>query len=105
MNEEISNSLYELIDLIDNSSVVKDIKRLKESINKDKALMQKIKAFSRDKDKLDKYELIARRQELYQNPLIKEYQTKINELNILIRQINNAFGPISPNLACKKDIF
>ena len=105
MNENITKDLDELINLIDHSDLVKDIKTLKLAITKDSTLMKQIKAFQRDKDHLNKTDLVKRRQELYQNRLVKQYQTKINELNLLIRDLNQTFKTISPDLRCQKGIF
>jgi len=100
MNQDINEALNELINEINQTEVLNNIKALKTEIKNKPELINKINNLSNAKDK---YELISNRKDLYENKLIKELQISINELNLILLNLNKKLNTLSPNPVCKKD--
>ena len=93
--EELINKTNNLIDSIDNSALVKEIKELNKKIQKDKKLLHLLEEY-----KLTKKEDI--KNQIMENSLFKEYKLKETDLNILIMSINQKLKSISGKRSCNK---
>lgn len=95
----MKDEVYNIIDNIENTSVVKRLKDVKNKIlSSDKALSL-IKRFNNAKELYEKYnnkeDFINNKKELMNNELIKEYLQLQNEINLLIIHINNRIKEIT----------
>lgn len=82
-----------LINSIDNTKQVKDIKVINKLIMEDKELLDLIKRYNETQDENLKKEIIN-------NKLFKDYKEKETELNILILDINSKLKDISNKGKC-----
>lgn len=82
-----------LLDSIDNTKQVKDIKVINKLIMEDKELLDLIKRYNETQDENLKKEIIN-------NKLFKDYKEKETELNILILDINSKLKDISNKGKC-----
>ena len=82
-----------LLDSIDNTKQVKDIKVINKLIMDDKELLDLIKRYNETQDENLKKEIIN-------NKLFKDYKEKETELNILILDINSKLKDISNKGKC-----
>lgn len=91
--DELMEKVDNLIDSIDNTKQVKDIKVINKLIMEDKELLDLIKRYNETKDENLKKEIIN-------NKLFKDYKEKETELNILILDINSKLKDISNKGKC-----
>lgn len=103
MNKEISKKIDEIINDIETSSVYQEYLSLKEKIKKDKELMElinKVRVMQKDvlHKKKTKEELDKLTSELNNNPLYREYNNVVYEINntygIIESSLNNYFNDI-----------
>jgi len=86
--EKLIEKLSSLEECLDNTNLVKDIKKLNEEISNDKELLKllddyKIKPTEENKNKI------------IQNDLFQKYKDKETDVNLLIMQINQKLKQIS----------
>lgn len=100
MEIELIKIFNELIDLFDESLLIKEINELKKEIYEDKEL----------KELLDKYksidntysnELIDLKRKISSNTKIKRFRVLQSELNMLIRKINKRLNTLTNGKRCK----
>lgn len=91
--EDLIEKVDNLIDAIDNTKQVKEIKTVNEEIMKDKKLLDLIKKYNETYD--DKI-----KKQILENKLFSEYKDKETELNILILDINSKLKKISSKGKC-----
>lgn len=90
---ELMEKVDNLIDTIDNSKQVKDIKNINEEIMQDKELLDLIKRYNETYDEGIKEMIIN-------NKLFSDYKHKETELNILILEINIRLKEINSKGKC-----
>ncbi|MBR2678133.1 MAG: YlbF family regulator [Bacilli bacterium] len=91
--EDLIEKVDNLIDAIDNTKQVKEIKTVNEEIMKDKKLLDLIKKYNETYD--DKI-----KKQILENKLFSDYKDKETELNILILDINSKLKKISSKGKC-----
>ena len=91
--DELMEKVDNLIDSIDNTKQVKDIKVINKLIMEDKELLDLIKRYNETQDENLKKEIIN-------NKLFKDYKEKETELNFLILDINSKLKDISNKGNC-----
>jgi len=92
--EEFYNKVNNLIDKIDESILVKEIKELNKKVENDSKL----------KDLLEKYHLTqdeSIKEQIISNDLFQEFKSKETDLNILIMSINQKLKKIGNGRSCK----
>ncbi len=103
MNKEIENKIDEIINEIESSDLYKKYLLLKDNINSNKELMElinKVKVMQKDivHKKKKKEDLDKLMDELNNNPLYREYNNCIYEINntygIIENSLNNYFDKI-----------
>ena len=87
------NKMDNLIESIDSSVLVKDIKELNKKIDNDKELSSLLK-------KYNEYPTKELKEEIMNNKLFREYKIKETDLNILILEINKRLKDISKKGGC-----
>ena len=90
---ELMEKVDNLIDSIDNTKQVKDIKTINKLIMEDEGLLDLIKRYNETQDENLKKEIIN-------NKLFKDYKEKETELNVLILDINSKLKDISNKGKC-----
>ena len=86
--EELILKVNNLIDTIDNSDIVKDIKKYNDKIMKDEKLLKLLEKYQETKDEKTKEEIMS-------NKLFQEYKLKESDLNIMIMSINQKLKAIN----------
>lgn len=93
--EELIVRIDNLINEIDNTSLVKDIKILNKKIKDDKKLQELLNEYHVSKNESIKEEILK-------NDLFREYKSKETDLNILIMSINQKLKTINNERRCSK---
>ena len=93
--EELFLRVNNLINTIDNSDIVKEIKISNEKVMKDKSLQKLLEEYNKTQDEAIKREIIS-------NDLFQEFKSKETDLNIMIMSINQKLKAISKERGCKK---
>ena len=93
--EELIVRVNNLIDKIDNSDIVKDIKISNERVMNDKSLLKLLEEYNKTQDEKIKRKIIS-------NDLFQEYKLKETDLNIMIMFINQKLKTISKERSCKR---
>ena len=93
--EELILKVNNLIDTIDNSDIVKDIKKYNDKVMKDEKLLKLLEKYQETKDEKTKEEIMS-------NKLFQEYKLKESDLNIMIMSINQKLKAISKERSCSK---
>ena len=93
--EELIVRVNNLIDKIDNSDIVKDIKISNERVMNDKSLLKLLEEYNKTQDEKIKRKIIS-------NDLFQEYKLKETDLNIMIMSINQKLKAISKERSCKR---
>ena len=93
--EELILKVNNLIDTIDNSDIVKDIKKYNDKVMKDEKLLKLLEKYQEKKDEKTKEEIMS-------NKLFQEYKLKESDLNIMIMSINQKLKAISKERSCNK---
>ena len=93
--EELIVRIDNLINEIDNTSLVKDIKILNKKIKDDKKLQELLNEYHVSKNESIKEKIL-------ENDLFREYKSKETDLNILIMSINQKLKTINNERRCSK---
>ena len=94
---DIMNKTYELIDVLDNSSLIKDLTFYKNKILNNKKLCELIKKGNNEEDK---YVLMSIKKDLYNNFEYSEYMRLYNELNYIVMDINSRYKRLFNDRMC-----
>lgn len=102
MNDKVTN----IINKLENSDIVENLKQIKKQIKKDDTALLLIKKFNESKELYEKYgyskEFIQDKINLMENKLIKKYLEIQNEINLLTIYINKKIDEITKNTTCNK---
>lgn len=93
--EELILKVNNLIDTIDNSDIVKAIKKYNDKVMNDGELLKLIQKYQETKDEEIKEKIMS-------NKLFQEYKLKESDLNIMIMSINQKLKAISKERSCSK---
>lgn len=94
---DIMNKTYELIDILDNSSLIKDLTYYKNMILINKELCSLIEKGNKEEDK---YVLMSIKKDLYNYIEYKKYMELYNELNFIIIDINSRYKSLFNERGC-----
>jgi cell fate (sporulation/competence/biofilm development) regulator YlbF (YheA/YmcA/DUF963 family) len=94
---EIIEKTYKLLDVLDNSEVIKKITKYKKLLQQDKEVLSLIKKINNENNITLKIEL---KKELYNNINYKEYMNAYNELNYIVLKINKGFAKYTNTKQC-----
>ena len=93
------DKIYESIDTINNSNMINRLNELKEMINSNEEIKNKINNFYNAKDLYEKYNYkdnyLKAKLNLFDDPVIKEYLDIQNEINLISLYINNNIKDIT----------
>lgn len=92
--DEFYNRVNNLIDRIDESKLVKEIKILNKKVKNDSELKELLKQYHLTKAENIKEQIIS-------NDLFQEFKSKETDLNILIMSINQKLKKIGNGRSCK----
>lgn len=93
----IIEKTYELLDVLDNSKLIKTLTTSKEKLLKDKYLLSLIKKYQEETNNEKK---IIIKKELYNNKIYKDYIDSYNELSYIVLKINNKFKSYTNTKSC-----
>lgn len=96
---EIMNKTYELIDVLDNSSLIKDLVFYKERIMENKKLCSLIAVGNKEDNE---YYFRQIKKELYEYEEYREYMRLYNELNYIVMDINSRYKSLFNERVCGK---
>ena len=88
----IIKKTYELIDILDNSLLIKELSYYKEKTMNDKYILNLIDKYN---NSIHNEEKIIIKKELYNNINYKKYIDNYNKLNYIIMDINNRIKKIT----------
>ena len=91
MNNIIKKT-YDLIDVLDNSTLIKELSYYKEKVLNDKYILNLINKYNNSNNNEEK---ITMKKELYNNINYKKYMDNYNKLNYIIMDINNRIKKIT----------
>ena len=94
---DIMEKTYELIDVLDNSSLIKDLSYYKNKILDNKKLCELIDKGNKEEDK---YVLMSIKKELYEYLEYREYMRLYNELSFIVMDINSRFKSLFNERMC-----
>lgn len=94
---DIMEKTYELIDVLDNSSLIKDLTYYKNKILENKKLCGLIDKGNKEEDK---YVLMSIKKELYEYLEYREYMRLYNELSFIVMDINSRFKALFNERMC-----
>ncbi len=86
---EIIDNTYKLLDILDKSSLIKNLTKYKTRLLNNNEILNKIKDTKKEKN-TDK--LILKRKELYSNNDYKMYMKYYNELSLIVLKINKKYS-------------
>ena len=95
---DIMAKTYELIEVLDNSSLMKNLDFYKKKILGNNELLELIKRGNEEKDE---YILMGIKRELYKYVEYQEYMRLYNELNYLIIEINSRYKALFQERVCR----
>lgn len=93
----IIEKTYELLDVLDNSELIKTLTISKEKLLKDKYLLSLIKQYQEETNNEKK---IIIKKELYNNKTYKDYIDSYNELSYIVLKINNKYKEYTNTKSC-----
>lgn len=96
---DIMNKTYELIDVLDNSKLFKDLSLYKERIMKNNTLRDLIDKCNHEEDK---YILLSLKKDLYKYEEYVEYNRIYNEIMYIVMDINNRYKSLFNERMCNK---
>lgn len=88
MTEELIVKIDELINIFDNSQIIKDITKLKEEIYNDKNLKMQLNSFHQLNADLYNPQYIELKRNISNNPKVSAFRQKENELYFLTLEIS-----------------
>ena len=91
---DIMNKTYELIDVLDNSDLFKELTIYKEKIINNRELRELIDKANKEKDK---YKLLSLKKNLYKYEEYQEYNRIYNEIMYIVMNINSRFKSLFNN--------
>ena len=94
---DIINKTYELIDVLEESSLIKDLVYYKNKILNNKELCSLIDRGNKEEDK---YVLMSIKKDLYKYLEYKEYMRLYNELNYIVMDINSRYKGLFNERGC-----
>lgn len=94
---DIMNKTYELIDVLDNSSLIKELTYYKNKILDNKELCSLI---DRGNKEDDRYVLMSIKKDLYKYMEYKKYMELYNELFFIVMDINSRFKKLFNERSC-----
>lgn len=94
----MENKIKELLELLENDSRIKDLKKVKEKLLKNKTFLEKITKLQNLDIYSDEYKKI--KQELFQNKDFVEFKHLENEINILILSMNQKLKKLVSERGC-----
>lgn len=92
---KVIEKTYELIDVIDNSNMVRNIKSSKKKLLLDRKFIRKIASVQEDMS-------IDNKKKLYDNVYYKMYMDNYYELQLIILDINKRINSILGNKECHR---
>lgn len=92
---KVIEKTYELIDVMDNSDMVRNIKSSKEKLLLDRKFIRKIASVQEDMS-------IDNKKKLYDNVYYKMYMDNYYELQLIILDINKRINSILGNKECHR---
>ena len=101
MQEEVYQKLDELIDCLEESSIIKDVKRLKKIALEDEQLVNLLDEYHKKIDLYRDYELIDLKRKIIDNSNFSNYKAKEQELYYLVLEINNRLTKITKEKSCR----
>lgn len=93
----IIEKTYNLLDVLENSELIKKLTSSKEKLNKDDEVLSLIKKFNNEQDNKQK---IIIKQKLYNNKNYKDYIDSYNELSYIVLKINNQYKKYTNTKGC-----
>lgn len=96
MNKIIEKT-YELIDAIDNSSIINNLTYYKDKLNNNNKILELVKKYNNTYDNI---KLVAIKKELYNNKDYKSYIYNYNKLHQIIIKINHKYKKILNSRSC-----
>lgn len=93
----IIEKTYDLLDVLDNSELIKKLTNAKEKLGKDEEVLSLIKRINNENNVEKK---IMLRKELYNNKNYKDYIDSYNELSYIILKINKQYQMYTNNKGC-----
>lgn len=100
MDNNIREALYNLIDEIENSYLIKKLESNKKEISEDSKIQELIKIFDEKKKNFDKDLQIAKIN-LYSQNIIREYLSCEQELNLIIIRLNQKLNKLIDKKGCR----
>lgn len=91
---EVMDKTFKLLDVLDNSDIIKNITLYKNKILDNEEIQELLK---KSKDIKDDYELIDIKRDLYKYPEYVNYMKYYNELMYIVMDINSRFKKITGN--------
>ena len=92
------NKTFELIDVLDNSDIIRNIEICKDKIEENKELKELIQKGNNNLD--DKYLLMDIKNKLYKYPEYNDYMHYYNELMYIVMDINSRYKKIIGKGSC-----
>ena len=96
---EIMKKTYELIDVLVESELIRDIVIYKDRILEDNSLCELIRRGNLEDDK---YLFLDIKRTLYKNKKYKDYMDKYNELMYLVMDINSRYSKLLGKGSCHR---
>jgi len=93
----IIEKTYNLLDVLDNSELIKKLTSSKEKLNKDDEVLSLIKKINQE---LNNEKKIILKKELYNNKNYKDYIDSYNELSYIVLKINNQYKKYTNTKGC-----
>jgi len=93
----IIEKTYNLLDVLDNSELIKKLTSSKEKLNKDDEVLSLIKKINQE---LNNEKKIILKKELYNNKKYKDYIDLYNELSYIVLKINNQYKKYTNTKGC-----
>ena len=94
---DIMNKTYELIDVLENSSLFRDLALYKDRIMNNKELRDLIDRGNREEDE---YILLSIKKDLYKYDEYKEYMKLYNEIMYIVMDINKRYKDLFNERMC-----
>ena len=93
--DELIIKVNNLIDTINNSDIVREVKKYNDKVMSDESLLKLLEEYNNTKDEKIKEKIIS-------NELFRENKLKETDLNIMIMSINQKLKTISKERSCNK---